>query len=345
MKLNHYIKIIIGIVLLQFVISCQKEELEIIEDKTNTNLTKDATLVGLLQRVSQQTTSDDNVLDSTSCFAVELPVTVLVNNQQITVNSSADYQLVQNAIDAFSTDDDIVYFNFPITITFQNFSTLVVTNNNQLDDIIEDCGDDDGFDEIDCISIVFPNTFYIYDANNQLAETIVISSNVQLYNFLENLDSNEFIAIQYPISVLDSNGNTVVITSNDALEDFIEAAIDDCDDDSVTPTNLSSIITQGTWYISYFDNEGTIETPLYSGYTFTFNTDGTTTAQSSTVIAGTWSNYMDSGVEKLDLLYTGVTLDEIGEDWEVLSYTATSIQLVDISGGSTDIKYLNFTKN
>ena len=119
-----------------FLSSCQTEESEIIQDDNNENLTRNSSLVNLMMRVSQNPTSQDNVLDSSSCFSVVLPVTVIVNGQQILVDSPSEYQTVQNAIDAFSNDDDIVNFIYPITVQFQNFSTQVVQDADDLDNIL-----------------------------------------------------------------------------------------------------------------------------------------------------------------------------------------------------------------
>lgn len=326
--------------------SCQSEENEVIQDSTQ-NLTNSSPLTTLVTRVSQNPTSNDNVLDNSSCFSVVLPVTVIVNNQQIVVNSQAEYQTVQDAINAFSNDDDIVNFVYPITIQYQNFSTQVLQDSNDLDDAIDACGEDDGFDEIDCISFNFPFNVNVYDANNQLPQTITIDNNTELYNFLEDLEDNEFIAIQYPISLTDSNNQTIVISNNNQLEEAIEDAIDDCDD---SPSgggnaNLSPILTSGSWYVSYFFDD-TDETANYAGYVFTFDSNGTTQATlNSNFLNGTWSNYIDSGDEKLDLSYEGLTLDELEDDWEVVEFTTTQIRLKDVSGGDGTTDYLYLTKN
>ncbi len=55
--------------------SCQNEDTQISTDDS-ANLTNTSALTGLLSRVSQDSTSIDNVIDSTSCFSVNLPVTV-----------------------------------------------------------------------------------------------------------------------------------------------------------------------------------------------------------------------------------------------------------------------------
>ena len=343
MKLKYVLNLsLIGL----FLMSCQTEENEVIQDP-NQNLSNVSPLTTLMTRVTQNPTSGDNIMDNSSCFSVVLPATVIVNGQNIVVSTQADYQTVQDAIDAFSNDDDIVNFVYPITIQYQNFSTQVLQDSNDLDDAIDNCGEDDGFDEIDCISFNFPIVINVYDANNQLADTVTLNNNTDLYNFLENLEDNEYVAIQYPISLIDSNGGTITITNNNQLEDVIEDSIDDCDD---SPSgggngNLSSILTSGSWYVSYFFDD-TDETSDYAGYVFTFNTNGTTQATlNGNFLNGTWSNYLDSGDEKLDLIYEGLTLDELEDDWEVVEFTATQIRLKDVSGGDGSTDYLYFTKN
>lgn len=343
MKLKYVLNLsLIGL----FLMSCQTEENEVIQDP-NQNLSNVSPLTTLMTRVTQNPTSGDNIMDNSSCFSVVLPATVIVNGQNIVVSTQADYQTVQDAIDAFSNDDDIVNFIYPITIQFQNFSTQVLQDSDDLDDVIDDCGEDDGFDEIDCISFNFPIVINVYNANNQLANTITINNNTDLYNFLENLEDNEYVAIQYPISLIDSNGVNVTITSNDQLEDVIEDSIDDCDDSPSGggSSTLSSIIVEGTWYVSYFFDD-TDETSDYAGYNFTFNVSGTATAvKNTTTINGSWSNYIDSGDEKLEFSFNGSVLDELEDDWEVIEYSATQIRLKDVSGGGSGTDYLYLTKN
>lgn len=343
MKLKYVLNLsLIGL----FLMSCQTEENEVIQDP-NQNLSNVSPLTTLMTRVTQNPTSGDNIMDNSSCFSVVLPATVIVNGQNIVVSTQADYQTVQDAIDAFSNDDDIVNFIYPITIQFQNFSTQVLQDSDDLDDVIDDCGEDDGFDEIDCISFNFPIVINVYNANNQLANTITINNNTDLYNFLENLEDNEYVAIQYPISLIDSNGVNVTITSNDQLEDVIEDSIDDCDDSPSGggSSTLSSIIVEGTWYVSYFFDD-TDETSDYAGYNFTFNVSGNATAvKNTTTINGSWSNYIDSGDEKLEFSFNGSVLDELEDDWEVIEYSATQIRLKDVSGGGSGTDYLYLTKN
>lgn len=335
---------------LALLVSCQKEEETIIQDTSQSFLKSDP-LAQLLSRTSQNPTASDNVLDNSSCFSVQLPVIVIVNSQQITVTEQADYQIIQDAIDQFSTDDDIVNFIFPITIKFKNHQTLIVQNSNQLDDVLDNCDEDDEFDEIDCITLVYPITVNLYDSNNQIANTVTITSNTNLYNFLENLNASTIIGIVYPIQGINSNNQSTVINSNTELENFLDDAIDDCDATSSgggSDLVFSDVIVSGTWSISYFQEDDDNETALFNGYNFTFASNGNLTAvKNSVTIYGTWDEFLDSGQRKLQLTFTNDDddFDELQEDWRIIEFSATVIRLKHISGGDGSSDYLTFTKN
>lgn len=334
------------VIFILFLSSCQEEEETVIQD-TAQSFEKSSPLAGLLLRISQSPTSSDNVLDNTSCFSVQLPVTVIVNNTQITVTESSEYQLVQDAIDAFSDDDDLVNFIYPIIIRYQNFQTQVIDDADEFEDVLDDCDDDDGFDEIDCVSLVYPVMISVYDSNNQLANTVSITGNSALFNFLNNLNDNTFVAINYPISAVNSNGSTVILNSNNELENFIEEAIDDCDDDnsgSSGNTELSTILTSGTWYVQYCFYDEEDETDFYQGFVFDFNSNQTVIAvRNSLAIDGDWDLDTQATYQKLSLNFDGSELDYIETEWKVVEYSNTSIRLKKQHSNRTD--YLTFKKN
>lgn len=328
--------------------NCQSEENEIITETPPTQLiVTGSPLVKLISRTTQNPTSKDNVLDNSSCFSVKLPVEVIVNGTTITVNSEADYKTVQNAIDAFSNDDDIVNFNFPITVQFQNSTSQIIEDTDELDDVLDDCDENDDFDEIDCIFITYPVVINVYNTNNQVANTISISSNTQFFNYLDSIDSDDIATIVYPITVLNSNNQSVLINSNDELEDFIEDAIDDCDDDDEepSPTEFSSIITSDSWYVSYyFDDDN--ETIIYDGYNFTFNSNSSIlVSKNSDNSSGSWINFSESGDAILDLDFSDSNLSKLVDDWKIIEYTETQIRLRHIDDGDDDDNaYLNLSK-
>jgi hypothetical protein len=329
-------------------VSCQKESVEIIQDDTTQNITATSNLGSLIARVSQNPTSKDNVLDNSNCFSVQLPVTVIVNGQQIVVATEANYQTVQNAINAFNNDDDIVNFVYPITIKYQNFETKVIQNVAQLHQAMEQCGDDnDDLDEIDCVKINYPISFNIYNANNQIASVTTINSNAELFNFLRNLPNNILIALNFPVSVTNPNGQVVNINNNAQLVEIIENAVTSCHSNNGGPgnPNLIGVLSTGTWRVTYLSDNNVVNTGFYEGYNFTFNSNLSSKAvKNATMIEGSWVTYTDSGQNKLTLSFAGSTLDQMENDWKVIEFTGTILKLRH-GGGSDSSDYLNLTKN
>ena len=343
MKTIKYLMMCVAVMIL---ISCQDEGKLVIQD-IKQNLSAKSPLASLISRVSQNATSKDNILDKSSCFNVQLPVSVIVNKKQITVSSQNDYKVVQNALDAFSNDDDVVNFVYPITIQFQNYKTELIANPDQLEDIIDKCDDDDGFDEIDCLQINYPIKINIYNADNQIANSITIQNDKDLYNFLKDLVSNVFISINYPISIINSKGQNVVITNNSNFENSIEEGIKDCNTNSgsVGNQNFVLIVTNGTWNVSYYFDDSD-ETLNFKGYNFTFNSNGTImVVKEKNTIAGNWSTFVNSGQNIFLLKFDDSKLDDLEDDWKITEFTSTNVRLKnkDASDGATD--YLYFTKN
>ncbi len=126
-----------------------------------------------------------------------------------------------------------------------------------------------------------------------------------------------------------------------------------CSDDDDTssqisnPTEIASTLADGQWIVTLYKENDVVQTNNYSGYNFTFGTDGALSATNgSTTQSGDWSTYTDSGYTKLDLMFTAVDgpFEEISEDWRVISRTTTKIELKDISGGGS-VDYLTFEKD
>jgi hypothetical protein len=124
---------------------------------------------------------------------------------------------------------------------------------------------------------------------------------------------------------------------------------DDEDDDDSNGADVEAVenaLQDGTWRITYFFDD-TDETSDFSGYSFTFNDDGTLAAMAgATTVNGTWSVGTDDDETKLNLnLGTASPWDELEDDWDVVEHTGTKIVLEDESGGSGEIDYLTLEKN
>ena len=124
------------------------------------------------------------------------------------------------------------------------------------------------------------------------------------------------------------------------------------DDDTSTqvsnPTEIASTLADGQWIVTLYKENDVVQTSNYSGYNFTFGTDSALSATNGTTTqSGDWSTYADSGYTKLDMMFTALDgpFGEISEDWNVISRTATKIELKHVSGGDGSIDYLTLEKD
>ena len=135
-------------------------------------------------------------------------------------------------------------------------------------------------------------------------------------------------------------------------------------DDMDNPSNnqlimeVENIAKSGSWRISSYVDSGIDETNDFNGYTFTFNNDGSLMATKGTdSFMGVWSvtdssNSQDDSNSNDDLDFnisfsvssTNI-LDELIDDWDIVSHNDNTISLIDVSGGNGGTDTLVFTKN
>ncbi|NBU80317.1 MAG: hypothetical protein EBS55_01550 [Flavobacteriaceae bacterium] len=325
--------------------SCQDETETVLLNSEN-SFTKTSPITPLISRVSQYETTADNVLDGTSNCSIKLPVHVTVNNQYVYVSSETDYQIVQNIKNQSTNDDDEVHFTFPITIVNPNFYEYTITSESQFESILGEYGDDSPYHDISCIDFNYPISINTYNTNNQVASSITLQNDNQLYNFVNNITDQEIVGFVFPLTLTNSNNENIIVTTNSQLELAIENVIADCETSSSGNLVLLDVLTSGSWHVSYFYGDGNEYTSYYDGYNFIFNPIGTSTAIKNGITTyGDWDLHDENDYQIFELHFNGDALEEMEEEWKVLEFTATSIRLKHESDGVNDNHYLNLSKN
>ena len=101
----------------------------------------------------------------------------------------------------------------------------------------------------------------------------------------------------------------------------------------------------GPWNVGNYIDDGVDETYDFYGYSISFNSNGTVIAQNgANTINGNWSV---TGTTTLDLnLDFGIQIpfDELNDDWDVLNFDATTINLESVSGGGGGTDTLTLLK-
>lgn len=120
------------------------------------------------------------------------------------------------------------------------------------------------------------------------------------------------------------------------------------------PTPVINTVNQGTWRITLYNDSGTIKTSNFTGYNFTFGSgNALTAANGSNTYIGTWSvtsgdSNDDNPSNDLDFniaFSTPANFADLTDDWDIVTYTASKIELRDVSGGNGGTDLLTFEKN
>lgn len=265
MKLPIRITILLFSVMTLFLTACQNEVIEETPQNQGEVIVPNSNLTNTMRNASANNGSVDNILDNSNCFTVNLPVTVEVNDLTITIETLEDLILIEAIYDANGIGNDDLDFLFPITITLNDYTEVVVESEDQLEDYMDICMGDD--DVIECANFVYPISFSIYNSDFQVLETVVINNDYQLYLFLENLDDNddnmELVSLNFPVSITYLNGETIEVFNNQELENAIDTAEQFCDDDC-SEAYILEHLKECFWEIeSYNDNDYSMGYSLY----------------------------------------------------------------------------------
>ncbi|MEZ4802035.1 MAG: hypothetical protein R2797_04625 [Gelidibacter sp.] len=283
--------------------SCRKEEIEFEQAPPDETLTPNSQVANLMQRTAMNDGSIDNIIDYANCFTVQLPVTVVVNGMSLEVTSSLGYDTIEAIFDEYDDDADTIQIEFPITIILNDFSQVAINSMSELYNYSSNCnGENEIDDDIECLDFQYPITASIFNTNNEIISTVTITTDEQMYTFIDGIDDSDIVSIDFPISIVISDGTSLSISNLNDLQNAIENYSDDCDEDDdydyndddcngCSPVQLRDLLTNcSDWTVDKLERNDTDYDDVYDGYLFNFFTNGTVTVYwDSTTAYGTWS--------------------------------------------------------
>lgn len=307
-------------------------------------VTNASPLTSYLQRVAMVKTVQDNIIDKSNYCTIKLPYTVTVNGVSIALNTTADYQKVEDNINANTTDDDIVTINFPVTMIYYNYTQKLISDQASFNSLMDYWNlYPDLLSKINGLNINYPITINIYNSYNQQASSVDITNDWGFFIFIKNLNASQYIALSYPISITDYNNQTKSITNNLEFENAIKYVIDNCSENNITTLDFVGTITNNSWKVSclYDDYE---KSSLYSGYVFVFKNDNSVVAtKGGASITGQWETNIINNARKLKINFTAELLNKLNNDWQLFEFNNSQIRLRDVTN-SNDTNYLYFEK-
>ncbi|WP_422860801.1 hypothetical protein ACOKFD_08210 [Flagellimonas sp. S174] len=319
--------------------SCQ-EEFEEVGGDTQETISANSNTAVLIENTATNDGSFDNIVDGASCLAIKFPYTVEVNGIQITIDSREDLHIIEEIFDELDTDDDILDIIFPITITFGDFSELVIENFEQLRELAAQCTEGGDDDDIECIDFVYPITLFTFDINDQQTGEVTVNSDMELRRFFAGLEDDELVSIQFPLTLKKFDGTEIVVDSNAELAAALERAKDECDedddddfnDDDFTKERLDHLLVECPWEIREVIRMSMDQTGQYLENTLTFSENGSVAYQSPAggMVTGEWSTRVTDNGIALNLEFE--TLVDFNLEWLVYEIGDHKIKLYSDDG-------------
>ncbi|WP_299889911.1 hypothetical protein [uncultured Lacinutrix sp.] len=307
-------------IVLALMVSCQTEETDITNPQEEI-IEANSTAADLMSRTTLNDGSGDNIIDYANCLEVLLPVTVTANGVTITIESYTDYDALEELLDAFSNDNDEVVITFPITVILNDYTEIVINNQAELEAQVELCnGENEDDDDIECIDFQYPISISIYDSTFQVTDTITVENDEALYDFIESLENGVLASLNFPITMILSDGSTVEVNSNQELEAVIIDAEDDCDEDDDNDWNdddeldcdeetVALALKECEWIIAAYTSF-----PEFEGFELEFdaNYNFVITQDNQAIGEGSWSVAQDGD----DIfLHLDTNFEDFGVSW------------------------------
>ncbi len=329
----RHITLIITLFTTIFLLSCREESIidRVTKNgETITGLHKNDVVAKLMQRVSLNDGSYDNIIDSANCFNVVLPVVVNINDTEVTVTNKEDIEGIKNIFQQLHNNNtDInLKINFPIIIQLNNFEKVTINNISELDNFRNACnGSDEIDDDIECLNFNFPIEILVFDLVTEQTIDLTINNDQEMHTFLTDLDIDDVVSIGFPISVTASDGSSIQIDSLGQLEITINTWQSNCDEDdnfdfidicsNCSQNALEILLTNCVdWTVDELELDDNDLEDNYEGFVFNFLSDGTITVQDGeNSHTGTWTS-STSGTD-IRMVIDIPTLPNFNADWQV----------------------------
>lgn len=288
-------------------------------------------------------------LDEFAAVTINFPITVIfADGSTQTINSIQELEdAIEMADDTCDEDDDNDFDDDDC----DNCTT------NDLDTVFADCTEWT-VDKLERNDNDLEDTYvgYVFEFNNDGTILVTQGSNTFNGTWEASGSGNNISVVINVIGLPDFNDawNLHEIEQDDDEVDVDLRLGDDrlrfesdCQSGgNIDDTALVNALISGDWYVTYFFDD-TDETADFTDYVFNFASDNTATASDmSGTTNGSWSTTSGDDTELgLNLNFgTGIPLDELADDWDVLEVTDDIIRLKDVSGGNGSEDFLTFER-
>ena len=315
--------------------SCQEEFEELPNSEDQTTITASSSTAQLIIQTSSNDGSFDNIVDGSSCIAVQFPYKVNVNGLEITIDSIEDLKLIEEIFDELDDDNDILDIIFPINITLSDFSEITINGIEGLRELARECVEGGNDDDIECIDFVYPLTFFTFDINKQQTGSVVVESDRDMRRFFHELGENDVVSLDFPVKLKLYDATEITVTNHAELATAINNAKNACDedddddynDDDFNKERLDSYLIECPFIVREVNRNNQDQTEQYFEYAINFKENGEVKVfdRQGNILNGTWSTKV--GEERVLLTLNFETLVDFSLEWAVYEIGEGRIKL------------------
>lgn len=298
-----------------FFSSCQKEESEVVEIIPENTHQIDSQLVHLIRSMSMNNGSVDNFIDGYDCFSIAFPYDVLVDSIQVNVSSQSDYANVADVIAETEANFEDIQIVFPITIILSDYSEIYINNGQELSENLTECNAINI--GIDCLDINYPLTLFVYNSEIETTNSYMINNDIEMYSYLSNMTEEDYISIEFPMSVT-TQSNEIIQVENDSM---LQVLIDACVEEEIDPNTLTEYLINGDWFVN-FSYQGIDTTSNFCEYYIDFNVNGSMIATNGVhTVNGMWNIGYEGDEIYVEFIFNDeAPFNELNDKWFINSY-------------------------
>tara|TARA_R110002051_G_scaffold189613_2_gene258846 strand:- start:29783 stop:31498 length:1716 start_codon:yes stop_codon:yes gene_type:complete len=315
--------------------ACQSEFEELPNADDQTSITANSATATLIKQASANDGSFDNIVDGSSCIAIQFPYTVKINGLEITIDAIEDLKLIEKIFDELDDDNDILDIIFPINITLSDFTEITINNVEDLRELASDCIEGGGDDDIECIDFVYPLTFFTFDVNNQQTGNVVVESDRELRRFFHNLEDDDIVSLDFPVQLELYDGQKITVENNAELANALRSAKNACDedddddynDDDFNKERLDNYLIECPFLVREVKRNNQDQTDRYFEYAMNFKENGEVKVfdRQGNILNGTWTSRV--GEERVLLTLSFEAIVDFSLEWFVYEIEEGKIKL------------------
>ncbi len=203
-------------------VSCQKEYEKTNALDENEVITSQDTLVSYVLRVVQKDGSFDDMIDDCSEISIQFPYSIKIRNEYFDIESLTDLKAVIN--DYYQYKNNLT-IDYPIVIEYSDYSLDTIENRGELNKVQKLYKEDSDGVGITKIDFEYPVTVNGYNTLYQISSTVIISKDKDMYNVFHTI-GEKILALDFPVSVIDSEGEVSTVNSNSEMKKVIESVLE-----------------------------------------------------------------------------------------------------------------------